>query len=511
METAPTRRWLILAVLCLSVFLVVVDNTIINVALPSFSRDLHASSSSLQWIVDGYSLPFAGLLLAGSGLADRLGRKLVMQCGLIAFGLFSLYASFSNSTGTLISARALMGVAAAFVFPASLSILTTTFTNPQERAKAFGLWGATSGVAVAVGPLTGGALITHFWYGSIFFVNIPLVAIAWLAGWRVIPESKGAQSRRVDAVGLVTGSLGVTALVYAIIEGPDWGWLASGTLGVFGVAVVLLTIFTLYESHREGPLLDVSLFRNRAFSAGAVAIATSFFILFGFIFLITQYFQVVRGYSALSSGVHTLPFAFISVLVTPLGAVVAFKVGSRYVVTLGLLLMSASMAWMATLGVSAPYWGPLVLSMLVMGAGFSLITAPSTAAVMGSLRDEQIGSGSAVNNVTRELGGTMGVAVVGSVFASYFAPHVRQIFLSIGAPAAAANQAGSSIEAAVKVASALPGKLSATVSPDILSAFMSGVHRGCWTAAMVGVAVACITAICLPGTPTVPSEMSVPH
>ncbi len=254
MPTFPReRRWLVLFVLCIAVFLVVVDNTIVNVALPTLSRDLHASNSSLQWIVDGYSLPFAGLLLAGGGLSDRWGRKFVMQCGLVAFAIFSFAAAFSHDVATLLSARALMGASAAFIFPATLSTLTVVFEDSRERAKAFGIWGATTGVAIALGPIAGGALITHYWYGSIFLVNVPLALVGIGAIALVVPESRAPRRRRMDYVGLILGTSGVTALVLAIIEGPAWGWRSSPTLVLFGVAANLLAGFAPTRTRARRP------------------------------------------------------------------------------------------------------------------------------------------------------------------------------------------------------------------------------------------------------------------
>src|SRR5580704_10459167 len=340
---ASDRRWVVLPVLCLSVFLVVVDNTIVNVALPTLNRDLGASITSLQWIVDAYSLAFAGLLLAGGGIGDRLGRKGTMQVGLIFFGLFSAAAAFCTTTGTLIGARALMGVAAAFIFPASLAILTSIFSDHSERQKALGVWGATSGIAVAFGPITGGALLEHFWYGSIFLVNLPIVAVTLLAGQLLIPRLPRVRLHRFDVRGMVLSTAGVTALVLAIIEGPQWGWTATGTLAGFAAAAVLLTVFVLLELRVEGPLLDVRVFLIRRFSGGALSISVAFFSLFGFIFLITQYFQFVKGYSTLSAGVHTLPFAVVAAVCTPLAAVIALRVGSRVVVATGLVLMAGGL------------------------------------------------------------------------------------------------------------------------------------------------------------------------
>ncbi len=511
MSAAATsdRRWLVLSVMCLSVFLVVVDNTIVNVALPSISRDLGASNSALQWIVDGYSLPFAGLLLAGGGLSDRFGRKRVMLIGLALFGLFSLLAAESHSTAALITTRALMGAAAAFVFPATLSILTVTFTDASERAKAFGVWGATSGLAVAFGPLVGGALITHFWFGSIFLVNAPIVVLAMVACVMFVPESRNPVRRAPDLGGLFLGTAGVTTLVLAIIEGPSWGWLSATTLLVFGVSAALLIAFTLYELRRTGPLLDVRVFRFPAFSAGAGAIALAFFGLFGFIFLVTQYFQLVRGYSALSAGVHTLPFAITSFIVTPLGALAALRVGTRNVVSSGLVLMGVALVWMAVQGSQAAYFGPVVLSMIVLAFGFSLVTAPSTAAVMSSLSPEQIGAGAAVNNTTRELGGTLGVAIVGSVFSSRFAPAVAAALRPLHLPSGVVSTAQSSMQAASATVHALPSSAARLVGPHINEAFMSSFHRGCFVAAAVVALLATLTWRYLPGRSNATETTSV--
>jgi MFS transporter, DHA2 family, multidrug resistance protein len=492
------RKGLILAVMCLAVFLVVVDNTIVNVALPTLSRSLHASNSALQWIVDGYSLPFAGLLLAGGGLSDRFGRRRVMMTGLAFFGLFSLAAAFSTSTGTLLAARALMGVSAAFIFPATLSILTVTFSDASERAKAFGIWGATSGLAVAFGPLVGGALIVHFWYGSIFLVNVPIVVLTLLAAWRVVPESSSPQLRRYDPVGLVLGTAGVTALVLAIIEGPGWGWTGTTTLVIFAAAAALLVAFARYELRRTEPLLDVRIFRVPAFSAGAISIAVTFFALFGFIFLMTQYFQLVRGYSAFSAGLHTLPFAIVSMLITPLGAVAALRVGARIVVPAGLAIMAVGLVWVGTISASSSYFGPVILSMIVLAFGFSLITAPSTAAVMSSLDPGQIGAGAAVNNTTRELGGTLGVAVLGSIFSSRFIPAIAAAFRSAPLTSAQLHTAQSSMQAALVTGRALPASARASVFAHIDLAFMDGLHMGCFVAAGVLVTTAAVAALLLP-------------
>jgi EmrB/QacA subfamily drug resistance transporter len=494
------RRWLILPVLCLSVFLVVVDNTIVNVALPTLSRTLGASNSSLQWIVDAYSLAFAGLLLAGGGVGDRLGRKGVMQIGLIFFGGFSVLAALSNSTGSLISARALMGVAAAFIFPASLAILTTIFTDPSERQKALGIWGATSGIAVAFGPIVGGALLEHFWYGSIFLVNVPIVIVTFVAGQILLPRMPGDARFRFDGRGVLVSTVGVSLLVFAIIEGPQWGWTAVGTLACFVGAAVLLVVFTLLELRTAHPLLDVRVFTIPRFSAGASSIAVAFFCLFGFIFVITQYFQFVKGYSSLSAGVHTLPFAAVAAVFTPIGAVVALRVGTRLVVGLGLVLMGAGLVVAAfTASPTAAYFGPIIIAMCLLALGLSAITAPATEAVMGSLAADQVGAGAAVNNTTRELGGTLGVAVIGSVFASAYSPRIAKAFDPFPIPVAAKQAVHQSMAAALEVVGRAPASVRPVLHAAAFNAFEAGLKVACVVAAVVAVAGAVAAFAFLPG------------
>ena len=504
--TAPVRhrhhdrRWLVLPVLCLSVFLVVVDNTIVNVALPSLSRDLGASTSALQWIVDAYSLTFAGLLLAGGGIGDRLGRKPVMQTGLAFFGVFSVLAAVSHSAGELISARALMGVAAAFVLPASLAILTDIFTDPSERQKALGIWGATSGIAVAFGPIVGGALLEHFWFGSIFLVNVPIVVVTLVAGHVLIPRMKRATARRFDTRGVLVSTLGLVLLVLAIIQGPQWGWTSPATLGCFAAAAVLLTGFTLLELRTDEPLLDVRVFAVPRFTSGAVSIAVAFFCLFGFIFVITQYFQFVKGYSTLSAGVHTLPFAIVAAVVTPLGAVLALRVGTRLVVGVGLALMAGGLVLAGmTSTPQAAYFGPVITAMVLLALGLSFITAPATEAVMGSLASEQVGAGAAVNNTTRELGGTLGVAVLGSVFASAYGPRILHALVGHPVPAPARAAARQSVAAALAVVGHAPGAVQPTIRTAVFAAFDSGLEAACMVGAGVAAAGALVALTLLPG------------
>ena len=499
--------WLTLAVLCIAVLIVVIDNTIVNVALPTLSLKLSASDSGLQWIVDSYSLPFAGLLLAGGEISDRFGRRRVMQLSLVAFAGFSLMAAESHSMTQLLVARALMGASAAFTFPATLSLITATFDDLADRAKAFGVWGATAGIAIAAGPIAGGYLIDHFWYGSVFVVNVPVACVTIALTAFFVPESRSPVIRRVDLGGLILGSASMSALVLAIIEGPSWGWLSAKVLSLFVVSIATLLLFGLYERRLADPMLDIRLFRRGAFSAASAAIATSFFCLFGFVFLVTQYFQLVHGYSPLSAGVHTLPFAIVTMIVTPVAAVVALRVGIRWVVSTGLVTMGASMLWMTQFGAHAAYWGPVVVSMMTLAVGFSLISSPSTSALMGSLTSAQIGAGAAVNETTRELGGTLGVAVVGSVFSSLFSHRIAEVLAPLGLTHHEVVAAQSSMQAALRVlAMAPPSGEAATAQSNVAQAFMDGFHRGCVVAGLSAIVVGVVTFYYLPRRAATPGS-----
>ena len=482
-ETIHRRRWAILAILSLSVFLVVVDNTIVNVALPTLSRDLGASTSELQWIVDAYSLVFAGLLLAFGSLGDRFGRKGALQLGLISFGITSVLAAFANSAGQLIAARAAMGIGAALIFPATLAILINVFTDPRERAKAIGLWAGVSGIAVALGPVTGGWLLEHFWWGSAFFVNVPIVIVALIGGHLLLPTSRDPHAGRFDPLGLVLSVAAVSSLVYTVIEAPDNGWTSPATLGGFVLAALLTIGFVAWEQRRESPMLDVSVFTNARFSAASAAVAIAFFALFGFIFLITQYFQFVRGYSTLSAGVHTLPFAVAAAFAAPFAPRLVNRFGTTRVVATGLALMSAGFIVSATTSAESSYWFHVVPSMLLIAGGLGFTTAPATEAIMGSLPLEKAGVGSAVNDATRELGGTLGVAVVGSVFSSTYGPQLVENLRGLPIPGFALDTARESMAGAMIVAEQAPAGAQPVIVDSARSAFMDGLAFGSLVAA----------------------------
>ncbi|MGH3293509.1 MAG: MFS transporter [Trebonia sp.] len=492
------RRWWILAVLCLSVLLVVVDNTIVNVALPTISRDLHASTSALQWVVDAYTLSFAGLLLLGGNLGDRLGRRRFLQLGLALFGVFSVGAALAQNTGELIAARTLMGLAAALVYPATLAILNNVFTAARERAIAIGVWSAVSGLAVAIGPVAGGALLRLFSWSSVFYVSVPVVVLAVVAGRFLLPESRDPDAGRFDPLGAVLSAVGIVLLTWSIIEAPQHGWGSFATVGGILGALAILSAFAWWQVRRPDPMLDVRLFRNPRFSAASAAIALSFFGLFGFIFMITQYFQLVRGYDPLGAGLATLPFAFVTAGFSPVAMLLMRRFGTKLVVAAGLALMSAGFVVAATTAVDSPYWGKVVIAMALMAAGLGLTTGPATEAIMSALPRGKAGAGSAVNDTTRELGGTLGVAIVGSVLNSAYGSHVLSSLTALGVPAATGHLAGQSVVAGLTVASSLPAPLRDAGQSAVRSAFVTGLHQGSLVAAGTALAAALVALAFLP-------------
>ncbi|MGI9022599.1 MAG: MFS transporter [Acidimicrobiales bacterium] len=497
-DTVHRRRWAILGVLSLSVFLAVVDNTIVNVALPTMSEQLRASTSQLQWIVDAYSLVFAGLLLVGGSLGDRYGRKGALQLGILAFAAFSLFAGLAGSTTVLIAARALMGLAAAFIFPATLAILTNTFTDAKERAAAIGVWTGVVGLAVALGPLTGGALLQKFWWGSIFYVNLPVAAIALALGAWLIPTTRDPEAPRLDLPGFVLSIVGIVTVVYTTIEAPARGWVDPLTVGGYAAGFVILTAFALWERRTTQPMLDVDLFRNIHFSAASFSITVSFFALFGFIFMITQYFQLVRGYDTLSAGVHTLPFAIATGAVAPAAPALASRLGTKVIVPVGLVLMGAGFYVASILSVESSFIGPVLISMVLIAAGLGLVAAPSTAAILAVLPPAKAGVGSAVNDVTRELGGAFGVAVVGAVFSSVYGPNLLDRLSGVGLPGPALAVAKESTAAALGVAGQAPVEGRAAIVDAVRLSFMEGFSRASLVCAGVVVAGAVFAFLVLP-------------
>jgi EmrB/QacA subfamily drug resistance transporter len=481
------RRWAVLGVVCLAVFVTVLDGTIVNVALPSLAVELGASTRQLQWIVDSYLLVFTGLLLAAGGLGDKFGRKRLLMLGLLVFGATSAFAGSVDTSEALIVGRAAMGIGAALIFPATLAILTNVFRDPGERAKAIGIWSAVSGIAVAAGPITGGWLLEHFWWGSVFYINVPITLLVAAAAWRLVPDSRERGAPALDRFGLGLSIAAIATLVFTIIEAPEWGWLSATTLGGFAISIVLLVVFVRWELRVEHPMLPVGIFRNLRFSAASVAVTSAFFALFGFIFLITQYFQLVRGYGPLEAGVRTLPVAFAIAAASVLAPRIVDRVGTTNVVRVGLALLGVAFVWIAfRVDVDTPYL-EIAGQMVFLGVGLGATTAPATESIMGSLSADKAGIGSAVNDTTRELGGTLGVAIIGSVFSSIYVNALDgsgsdSAFAQL--PPEAQEITRESVGAARIVADQL-GAGAAPYLAEVNDAFLSGLSVGCLVAAGV--------------------------
>jgi EmrB/QacA subfamily drug resistance transporter len=497
------RKPLILISLLLAAFAINLDTTIVNVALPSLVRELHASNSQLQWVVDAYNLLFAASVLAAGSLSDRFGRKGMLLAGLSVFGFASLAGGLTDGPGQLIAARALMGVGSAMVFPSTLSLLSNVFTERGERARAIGLWGAITGAAIALGPIVGGWLLELFDWRSIFFVMAPIAALAGFLVARYVPTSRDPHAARIDGAGFALSSATVGLLVYTIIEAPNHGWGSARTIGSFALTALLAAAFVARERRTEEPMLDLTLFRNLRFTAASVSVAISFFALSGFIFLVTQYFQFLKGYGPLSTGIRLLPVASFVAISSIVGAKLAVRFGTKLVVASGLLSMAAFYLWVTSTSATTGY-GTIAAQMVVLGTGMGLTSAPATEAIMGVVPKAKAGVGSAINDATRLLGGTLGVAVIGSVYASLFASRLTNA-LPGGLPAAAVRTAHASVGAALTVASKVAQSghpaLAVAIHNGAHSAFFAGFGAANYLAAGVAGAGAVMALVLLPAQP----------
>jgi EmrB/QacA subfamily drug resistance transporter len=500
----PTsRKGLILLALCLAALIINIDVTIVNVALPSLVRELGASTTSLQWVVDAYTLVFAALILAAGSLSDRVGRKGILLVGLGVFAAGSLVGSLCNTPGELIAARAVMGLGAAGIFPATLSLIANVFTERKERAKAIGLWGATTGVGVATGPIVGGWLLEEFWWGSVFLFMVPIaIVVAGMVAWAV-PTSKDPDAPPLDWRGLILSSVGMGTLVLGIIQAPDWGWGSARTLATIAGGLAILAVFVNVERRARYPMLDVSLFKNPRFTAASGSITIGFFTLSGFTFLITQYFQFVKDYSPLATGVRLLPVAVSIAVAALLGTRLAVQVGNKAVVAVGLALFGVDLWWIGANSASTSYL-TLVGQMVLGGGGVGLITAPATEAIMGVVPAAKAGVGSAVNDATRLFGAALGVAVVGSVAASLYTDKLVAT-MPAGVPPDAAVAAKGSLGGALVASQQLTqGGLvdsARSLSSAAVDAFLHAFSGSLWVAGAIAVAGAAVAAVWLPSRP----------
>lgn len=496
-DLTSRRRLLVLVTVCVAAFALNLDTTIVNVALPDLGRQLGATTRDLQWIVDGYNLAFAALVLTAGSLGDRFGRRPALLIGLAGFALSSGIGAAVTSASALVAIRFVMGASAAVIFPTTLSIITNAFPDRRERAKAIGLWGAVTGLGVAVGPVTGGLLLAHFGWPSVFVALVPVALVALVATWAWVPESSDPAEARLDLPGLILSSGAIGVLVYTIIEAPGRGWNSPASLAGFAGATAMVAGFVAVERRRARPMIDVTLFRTPAFSAASASVTVAFFALFGFIFLVTQYFQFMRGFGTLSTGVRILPVAITIAIGSVSGVALAGRIGTRSVVTTGLILLGSAFGWIALSPTFMPY-DRIVGQMVLMGLGLGLTTAPATESILSVLPPAKAGVGSAVNDATREAGGTLGVAVLGSIFTGLYAHHLTTTAFS-DLPTHIVSAAQNSVAAALAtVGHTHGGAAQQQLLNGVHTSFMTGFHTACVVAAGICL-VGAAGALLLPG------------
>jgi len=494
-----SRRWAILGVLCLSLVIVIIGNTSLNVAIPVLAKDLNATTSQLQWMVDAYSLVFAGLLFAAGTVGDRYGRKGVLQFGLGLFLLSAAVATAADSTGLVIASRAVMGVAAAFVMPATLSILTNVFPA-HERPKAIAVWAGISGAGAALGPIISGWLLNHYWWGSVFLVNVPVILVAMVLGAVFVPKSKNPEEHPVDLLGVLLSIVGLSALVYAIIEAPNWGWTSPSTIGVFALAVTALVGFALWEMRAEFPMLDLRLFRDRRFSVASAGMALIFFAMFGTFFMVAQYFQMVLGYSPLDSGLLMLPWAAVMMVLSPMVPGLVARFGAHRVVPVGLAVTALGLWVFSWFDVDTSL-AMIYVSVIPLAIGMTLSMTPLTTLIMSSVPLGKAGVGSAMNDTTRELGGALGVAILGSVMSSVYVSNLAPSIEDLPAPVR--EIAGDGLAGALGVAAEL-GEAGKAVTAAAMQAFVDGLSVAAISGAVVVLVAAVVSWFLLPAGHDVP-------
>lgn len=465
------RRWGILVVMCLSLILIVAAVSSLNLALPSIRDALDASGTDLLWIVDSYALAFAGFLLPAGAIGDRYGRREALVVGLIIVIITSIGASNASSSEALITWRAVMGLGAALIMPATLSIITVVFPK-EERSRAIAIWTAFAAAGGALGLLGGGLLLEQFWWGSVFFVNVPLAAVALLAVIAIVPTSRDTQQRSLDYVGAVLSVVGLGALLFAIIEGPERGWTDPLTLAGFIIAGIMIAGFIRWELTTKWPMLDPRFFKIPAFSMGSVAITFVFMTMFGFFFLIIQFFQFAQGLSPIQSAVRTLPLTAVFFIVAPISVTLAKKFGPRVTIPAGLVLAAVGLALMGTIEPETSY-GFVVIPIIVMAAGMAVLMPPASENIVASLPQDKAGVGSAVNDTTREVGGAIGIAIMGSMLAIGYRDGLGDA--TAGLPPEAAHLAEDSIGFALAVASNLPPEQAEPLIAAASTAFTDGM------------------------------------
>jgi EmrB/QacA subfamily drug resistance transporter len=428
-----TRKWFTLAAVAFGLFMIMLDNTVVNVALPSIQRDLGVGLSELEWIVTGYALTFASLMLIGGKMADAYGRRLIFVVGIVVFSLASLWCGLADSGSMLIAARIVQGAGAALMNPATLSIIAATFP-PRQRGTAIGIWAGTSALALAIGPLAGGLITEHLNWNWIFFINVPVGVLGIVASLVFIDESRDEAHERLDLPGLAASAVGLFALTYGLIEANTYGWGSSRIVAAFVIAAVALVGFVLLEKHQRAPMLPLELFRNRTYTGANTVILLVALAMFGVFFFVSLYMQQILGYSAVQAGAAFLPMTILVIVVAPIAGRTTDRIGSRVFMTAGMGLLAVQLLYFSRLSANASYWS-LLPAMLIGGIGMACTMTPSAAAATRSVPVDKAGVGSAVLNAFRQVGGSVGIALMGAIMASQFGGHQPQPGAQLGAAA----------------------------------------------------------------------------
>jgi MFS transporter, DHA2 family, multidrug resistance protein len=501
-ELIQKRRWEILGVLVLSLLVVVLDTSILNVALKTLAepkpKGLGASQEQLEWATNAYTLAFAGLLFTWSILGDRLGRKRILLGGMIAFGISSALCAYATSPTELILFRALMGISGAAVMPTTVSIISNVF-EPKERGKAFGIWAGAVGVALAIGPITGGLLLAHFWWGSVFLINVPIVIVAVALMIRLVPDSRNPSPGRLDPLGVVLSVIGITVFVFGIVRGGDLGWGSTQALVALAIGVGVLVAFVLWERRYVAPILDTKLFANARFSAGALIVMLLFCAYMGLVFVLSFYFQAARGYSPLHSGAQLLPLAIGQIIFSSRSSELVRRFGPRLVITGGMALMAASFLYYTQAGANSPVL-PLLVVLFLQGMAVGMVMPPITTSLQDSVPRQRAGEASAISNTSRQVGGALGVAVIGAVLASAYRsgidPHLAALPALAHHPSAVGT-VGASITATLAFAQHVGPAGHALIAPAV-SSFIHGMHEAAICSVVISGVAALAAAIWMP-------------
>ena len=495
------HRWAILVVVCASALIVNVDNTILNVALPTLVRKLAATSTELQWIVDSYAMVFAGLLLVGGSLADRFGRKRFFLIGLTVFAAGSIGAAFSGSVDLLIGWRAVMGAGAALTIPPSLSIINDVFRDRAERARAIGVWAGTIGLGIAIGPIAGGLLLARFWWGSVFLVNVPILIAGFAGAMVLVPDSKNPAAGRPDPWGAVLSVTGLGLLLWAIIEAPARGWASAEVIGAGLASVVALGAFIAWEARSSHPMLNLAFFSDRRFSVAAAAESLGVFGLLGALFVQTQFLQFDLSFSPLQAGLRIFPMAAVLGVSAPLSPILARVIGIKLTAAAGLAAIAGGLWQISAVSTAATTYGDVVPGLLLVGLGAGLLLPTATNSVVGSVPQGDSGIGSASNAVALQVGGALGVAVIGSVLATRYQDHMNAALAGRQVPPAAAHTILGSLGGALAVAAHAGGAAGALLAYTARAAFMSGTEIALGAGAAVAVGGVVLVIVRLPSRP----------